>query len=882
MKDYLLHTLSPSAFEDLIVKICHEILGFGTISFSSGKDGGRDAFFGGTAQRFPSEAEPWSGSFVIQAKHTEKTDASCSDSDFERLLFFQSSRAGAPKPEASKVSAHRCKGRCDCYLLFTNRKLGALTEEKLVEKLRQKTSVPNVAILGKETITSYLDGAPQIAEAMGLQVSPFVAGLPTIPPPIRDFAGRTDELEELRRMVAEHGGALIYGVRGLGGIGKTELGLKLVELVGDDYPDGHILVELGGASDHPLSTADAMASVIRAYEPQLRLPEAEADLRRMYHQMLKDRRAIVLLDDAAGAEQAEPLLPHTGCLTLVTSRQRFALPKLHRLDLDALAPEAARGLLLSLAPRLGTEAERLAELLGRLPLALRLAGSAFAERPDLEPDEYFHQLESRDERLGLVEAAIGFNYEALVPELQRQWRALAVFPGDFDVSGAAAVWAVEADDAKEVLGGALYPVSLVEWQGGRYRLHDLARDFAGSQLDDEERQTAARRHAGHYVGALFKAEQLYSKGGDGILQGVALFESEWSNVRAGQAWASANANADQQAMAYCSRYPFAGINCLSLRLHRRELIRWLERGRSTSATLGERRREAYAVCGLCAAYQESGKVEKAIEYCEEALCISQEIGDLVGEGTSLGNLSNAYYRLGEVEKAIGYHEQALAIFRQIGDRRREGAALGGLGAAYRRLGRNQKAIGYYKQALEIARQSGDLRGEATWLGNLGQAYWGQSEKSIDYTNRALAITREIGDRLGEGNHLGRLCATYEKLGQVEKAIEFCGQALAIAREISDRPGEGNRLGNLGSAYYRGGKTDTAVGYYEQALVIAREIADPRSEGTWAANLGLAYARLGEVEKAVGYYEQALAIGRAIKDPLIVSVCSEQLERLRES
>ncbi len=75
MKDYLLHTLSPGAFEELVVKICHEILGFGTISFSSGRDGGRDAFFEGTAQRFSSEADPRTGKFVIQTKHTEKADA---------------------------------------------------------------------------------------------------------------------------------------------------------------------------------------------------------------------------------------------------------------------------------------------------------------------------------------------------------------------------------------------------------------------------------------------------------------------------------------------------------------------------------------------------------------------------------------------------------------------------------------------------------------------------------------------------------------------------------------------------------------------------------------------------------------------------------------
>jgi hypothetical protein len=49
--DYLVHTLSPGDFETLVIKLCHQILGLGTISFGTGPDGGRDAFFEGTAER---------------------------------------------------------------------------------------------------------------------------------------------------------------------------------------------------------------------------------------------------------------------------------------------------------------------------------------------------------------------------------------------------------------------------------------------------------------------------------------------------------------------------------------------------------------------------------------------------------------------------------------------------------------------------------------------------------------------------------------------------------------------------------------------------------------------------------------------------------------
>ncbi len=109
MKAYLLHTLSPGDFEELVVKLCHEILGFGTISFSSGPDEGQDAYFDGTAHRFPSSKAPWTGKFVIQAKHTERDDASCSESDFSRIVRDETARQTSPKPILLEVAKRDLK-----------------------------------------------------------------------------------------------------------------------------------------------------------------------------------------------------------------------------------------------------------------------------------------------------------------------------------------------------------------------------------------------------------------------------------------------------------------------------------------------------------------------------------------------------------------------------------------------------------------------------------------------------------------------------------------------------------------------------------------------------------------------------------------------------
>ena len=79
---YAFEYLSESEFEDLIVAICHNVLGISAHAFASGRDGGRDSSFSGIAANYPNERHPWSGNFIIQAKHVKDPNESCSDRAF--------------------------------------------------------------------------------------------------------------------------------------------------------------------------------------------------------------------------------------------------------------------------------------------------------------------------------------------------------------------------------------------------------------------------------------------------------------------------------------------------------------------------------------------------------------------------------------------------------------------------------------------------------------------------------------------------------------------------------------------------------------------------------------------------------------------------------
>ena len=155
---YPLENLTDTEFENLIALICSEILGTGTVIFTYGKDGGRDAEFNGIANNFPSKSKPWSGKIIIQAKHTQRNNASCSESDFQSILKT------SVIPAIQKLNE---KKKIDFYLLFTNRKLSGVQHPKIEDIFDEKTEIEN-RVIGLETIELWLKQYPAIAKTLNL------------------------------------------------------------------------------------------------------------------------------------------------------------------------------------------------------------------------------------------------------------------------------------------------------------------------------------------------------------------------------------------------------------------------------------------------------------------------------------------------------------------------------------------------------------------------------------------------------------------------------------------------------------------------------------------------------------------------------------------
>src|SRR5512132_3555465 len=135
-----------------------------------------------------------------------------------------------------------------------------------------------------------------------------------LPQPPADFTGREELIAQLLADFEKGKGATIsgqpiHGLVGMGGIGKTALGLMVAHQLKKDYPDAQIFLDLKGTTT-PLSAVDVMRHVILSLEPTADVRAIDGDnLRSAYQSVLHSRKVLLFFDNARSAEQIAPLPP---------------------------------------------------------------------------------------------------------------------------------------------------------------------------------------------------------------------------------------------------------------------------------------------------------------------------------------------------------------------------------------------------------------------------------------------------------------------------------------------------------------------------------------------------------------------------------------------
>jgi transcriptional regulator with XRE-family HTH domain len=329
------------------------------------------------------------------------------------------------------------------------------------------------------------------------------AGLCELPRLVDDFTGRAAELVWMSELVKSAPDAGVVGlITGSGGMGKTTLAIRAAHALRPSFPGGVFFLDLFGMSPRPAATTDALRLLLRALGlADEQIPADVPGRASVYRSLLRDRQALVVLDNAGSEEQVRPLLPGAGASTaLITARRLLAgLEGVRRLALGPLSlPEATKLLTGILGQRAASDEEtalsQLATLCEGMPLALRIIGNRLVSRPGWAAAELEARLADEEHRLDQFKAgdlkvatAFAMSYEQLADAARRIFRRLAVVPGrDYDAALAAVAGEVPVEVAWEALDELVDLGLLQDSAAGRYQFHDLVRLFARTRLEEEE------------------------------------------------------------------------------------------------------------------------------------------------------------------------------------------------------------------------------------------------------------------------------------------------------------------------------------------------------------------------------------------------------------
>ncbi|MFJ2175528.1 tetratricopeptide repeat protein [Streptomyces sp. NPDC087851] len=687
-----------------------------------------------------------------------------------------------------------------------------------------------------------------------------------LPEPAGPFAGRRAELARIAQWVhaaraSTETKPTVVVLYGAPGAGRTELAVRAAHQLRDQFR-GACLVDLRGGNtlESPLSTRDALLHLLNrlgAPREQLLFREGatpEQQVRRLselYHQHLTGLPVTVVLDDASDPEQVRTLVPErSDSLVLVTARRPVELPAdvpawVYQLPVEALDGAGTEELLRAAAgagqeattgaPYDVQAADRVRELCGGLPLALRIAGSS------LGGGRTAHQLAADLDAYGPVEPverALWLRYTDQNDQARRLLRRLALAGrASLGAGAAAALLATDEQEAGRVLT-ALERAGLVEHvRGSRYRLHDVVRTFVHARLREEEpaeERTAAQERLIRNYGEL--ADSVIRLVDGKTSTRADLFRSAagahgFSSLDAALRWLDDESSfitatlrhaegVDQQAV-----LNLLGALC-DYCLLRGDLYRLGEINELTQAVdQGLLVRSVQWRTGIAA--RQLGELDKARTTLTSVVGLYQEAQHEAGAARALCSLGITLHHQGNLTEASARLREALALQGTpalAGDR---GWTLHALAAVERDRGGLEEAFGMLSASLELHRESESVHGEAWAHFQLGQLFlrMGDVARAEGELRAGLELYGRTRDGRGEAWAITQLARARLVEGEQAQAAEQLREALARHRDNEDARGEAWTLYYLGQALEEGGDRDQAVRELERARTMFSRMRD---------------------------------------------------------
>lgn len=814
----------------------------------------------------PDAVEQWAELELQLGRHTEllpELTAAIGEYPYrERLQGYQ------------MIALYRCGRPADALEAYRR------TRIRLREELGIDPS-PDLQRLHRLILGNDASLSPPLPPRESVTVSVVPAQLPA---DIADFTGRAAELSALERA----GGLVV--VSGTAGVGKSALVMHWAHRVRGRFPDGQLFANLRGFSTHaPLRPIEVLARFLRSLGvPAQRIPVEVEEAAALYRSLVADRRMLVVLDNAADADQVRPLLPAAdGCQVVVVSRNLLvglvAGESAHPLHLDVLTRQDAQALLGRALGRDRVESEPVAReellhLTARLPLALRLAMAHLVAAPEIAIGDYTAELRSGDvlssfevpgdERMA-TRSSMRLSYARLTPRSRRAFRLLGVNPAPSVTEEVAhAMVAGSAQTLRELTQASM----LEQRPDDRYSFHDLLRRYAEELATEDEPpgeiEAARHRLFDHYLTSLNAAADRLNPH---VLRlpTATVTTSRFTEPGEAMSWLDGereNLVVMIQHAADNGPYEMAWRMLDALRgylVARLLVVDWLvvaEAALRAAQRAGDLLGQAVAEINLQHLYHRRSEFALALRHGEEALAHARTVGWLEGQLAALGNLGNSYRLTGDSGQAQEVYEKVLALAQEAGLKAVVAACLGNLAAINAHRGRLTSTILCLRQSVELAQELGNAPLLTNSHSGLGESYHflGEADKAREHLQKALAPCPGR-ERAAEADALRVLALIEVEAGDLDKALSAATGSLRILREVGMRHYEPDTLAVLSDVLNRRGEVTRAIETAGEAVALSAGQLDGRVQANAIIAMARALAAHGDLNRASTEANRALEI-----------------------
>jgi len=702
-----------------------------------------------------------------------------------------------------------------------------------------------------------------------------------VPVRLSSFIGRDADLS---RALGVLGRRRLLTLTGPGGAGKTSLAVETARAAASSYRDGVWFAALAGVTNPahvPLAIAEALGIADPALAP-----------RELVGAWLSQREVLLVLDNCehlvdvcAGLVEHVLRSASTGTRIIATSREALGVPGEVQLpvpplgDADAIALFVERAAAVNPSFEPGDDEEAVGQICQRLdgmPLAIELAAARVNMLPAAEIasrlNDRFRLLtggpRTAEARHRTLRSTIDWSHDLLTEPQRVLLRRLSVFRGGWTLEAAEAVCAggaAPAGDVLELLTG-LVGQSLAVASGGRFRLLETIREYAGDRLVDANEAEAVREHhARYFLDLAEQAEPELRRPQQS--QWLERLRAENDNFQPALRWCRERATDEPdlglRLAAALGWYWYVGrqsegrselaavleassggpslararvLQALSLVLRpagcivhpSREAAEAARQSLELFGGANDPGRAAISRLLLAVEGVAGGDIAGCIEEVAAARGALKAGGDPWGQALADFVEMEILLRNGADERALPLAEAAIASFEDLGDDWGRSAVPMHLGAGLRLAGRAVEAVTVLHRALRVCRAAGLENNVARVYAELGGAAAdvGNTEEALRWYAECEQVARSLGNdtmlslaSLGYGSVARLRRDPTEARRRFTDALAVAGRAGMMAESVT-------ALTGLAAAHMDSKELDDAAATLARAAEAVRTVGEP--------------------------------------------------------